>query len=63
MQENYFRLSCPYCGETMDVFIEPEVEGSLVQDCEVCCNPWQLMVTGEGRRRRVSVARCDGADI
>jgi hypothetical protein len=33
------------------------VEGSLVQDCEVCCNPWQVQVWTEGGHRRVSVGR------
>jgi len=30
-----------YCGETVELFLESYVEGSLVQDCEVCCNPWR----------------------
>ena len=63
MDQDYFRLTCPYCGETMEVYLEPELEGSLVQDCEVCCNPWQLYVSGEGRRRRVTVSRSDGGDL
>jgi hypothetical protein len=38
------------------------VEGSLVQDCEVCCNPWQVQVWTEGGHRRVSVGRADGSE-
>ena len=41
-----FQVTCPYCGETV-VFLESDVEGSLVQDCEVCCNPWQVQVWTE----------------
>lgn len=37
-------LQCPYCFEQVEVFLEADVEGSLVMDCEVCCNPWQLMI-------------------
>lgn len=38
---------CPYCGETVDLFVD---EGggsrqSYVEDCPVCCRPWQVDVT------------------
>lgn len=38
-------VQCPYCFELVEVWLEPDVEGSLVMDCEVCCNPWQLYIT------------------
>jgi hypothetical protein len=38
-------VQCPYCGERVEIAIEPDVWGNLVQDCEVCCNPWQLTIT------------------
>lgn len=42
MQEDVALIVCPYCMEELEVWLEPELEGSFVQDCEVCCNPWQL---------------------
>jgi len=36
---------CPYCHETLEIWIDPETEGSFVQDCDVCCRPWQVVVT------------------
>jgi hypothetical protein len=33
-----FVVTCPYCGEDVDVHLERDVQGSLVQDGEVCCN-------------------------
>ena len=39
--EDSFQVTRPYCGETVELFLESDVEGSLVQDCEVCFNPWQ----------------------
>ena len=39
-----FVVQCPYCGESMDIDIEPDVEGSMVYDCHVCCQPWDLYV-------------------
>jgi hypothetical protein len=38
-------VQCPYCGEWVEIAIEPDVWGTLVQDCEVCCQPWQLTIT------------------
>jgi Cysteine-rich CPXCG len=60
--EDSFQVTCPYCGETVELFLESDVEGSLVQDCEVCCNPWQVQVWTEGGHRRVSVGRTDGSE-
>ena len=37
-------VQCPYCGESVEIDLDPETEGSFVQDCEVCCNPWALTV-------------------
>ena len=54
-----FVVECPYCGEHVDVYVEADVKGSFVQDCEVCCNPWTVRVTGHGDDRTVEVARTD----
>ena len=32
-------IECPYCGERVEISIEPDVYGTMAQDCEVCCNP------------------------
>ena len=44
-----FGLTCPYCGEPVDVAID---EGggesqSYVEDCENCCHPILLSYTAE----------------
>jgi cysteine-rich CPXCG protein len=57
-----FVVSCPYCGEDVEIHVELDVAGTLVQDCEVCCNPWLLRVTGDGGNRSVSVTRADGSE-
>jgi hypothetical protein len=36
--EDCFQVTCPYCGETIELFLESDVEGSLVQDCELCAS-------------------------
>jgi predicted DCC family thiol-disulfide oxidoreductase YuxK len=37
-------VTCPYCFEEVEIFLEADLAGELVWDCEVCCNPWQLTV-------------------
>lgn len=37
-------VDCPYCGEAVELLIDPETRGTYVEDCEVCCNPWQVTV-------------------
>jgi cysteine-rich CPXCG protein len=54
-------VQCPYCGERIWIIIEPDMWGTLVQDCEVCCNPWQMTVTRDRYGDRdVKVERLDG---
>jgi len=61
MADEFFVI-CPYCGEEVEISLEPDVEGALVQDCEVCCNPWLLSVSGHDEERRIDVARADGSE-
>ena len=35
---------CPYCFEVVEVYVDPETQGELIRDCDVCCRPWQLSV-------------------
>lgn len=51
-------VRCPYCGRANRIVLSPETEGTLVQDCEVCCKPWQVVVRLEGDgTRQVRVER------
>lgn len=39
-------LDCPYCGEAVELDIDEGGGGrqSYVEDCPVCCQPWQVEV-------------------
>ena len=40
------RIRCPYCGEWLEVFIDPSVRRQeYIEDCQVCCRPITLTVT------------------
>ena len=60
--DDRFVVNCPYCSEPVEIYIEPDVRGTLVQDCEVCCNPWRVRVLGRGEARDVIVTRADGSE-
>ena len=62
MSDGQFHVTCPYCGEEIEIYVEPDVTGSFVQDCEVCCNPWRIRVRGDRDDRWLDVARADGSE-
>ena len=40
------QVVCPHCGETNTVSLDPgsgEAQ-EYVEDCEVCCQPWRVLV-------------------
>ena len=52
---------CPYCGERVLVNVAPEEadNASYVEDCPVCCRPWQVQVARDGEHLTVSLGRDD----
>ena len=60
--DDHFLVICPYCGEEMEIYVEPETRGVLVQDCEVCCNPWHVQVEDDGETRSLYIGRADGSE-
>jgi Cysteine-rich CPXCG len=39
--------SCPHCGESMEIFVDPAggAYQEYVEDCSVCCRPSSVRVT------------------
>lgn len=60
--DDSFLVTCPYCGESAEIYVEPDMRGAFVQDCEVCCNPWRLRLVGRGDDRYLEVRRADGSE-
>lgn len=40
------RVRCPYCGEINEITLDPGSgnEQEYVEDCQVCCRPWHILV-------------------
>ena len=40
------RVVCPYCGSVIEIALDPGSGGTqeYVEDCEVCCRPWNVRV-------------------
>jgi hypothetical protein len=49
------RVQCPYCFQIIDLALDPETRGVAIQDCEVCCRPWQLTVKRGKRTGKLRV--------
>jgi hypothetical protein len=57
---------CPYCGEQMGIALDPGSgpRQEYVEDCQVCCRPWQVHVTylADGSAEVTVQASDDGWD-
>ncbi|MDH3200481.1 MAG: CPXCG motif-containing cysteine-rich protein [Myxococcales bacterium] len=42
--DDTFEVICPYCFEVVEIYVDPETQGELIEDCDVCCRPWALNV-------------------
>lgn len=40
-------VTCPHCGEVIELTLDPGggAHQEYVEDCEVCCRPWTVVVT------------------
>ena len=54
-------LTCPYCGEPLETFVdgEPGEAQEYIEDCAVCCRPVRFRVTYQfdADDYRIEVAR------
>ncbi len=44
-------VACPYCGESVTIGLDPGggPAQAYVEDCPVCCQPWQVRVSYDDR--------------
>lgn len=43
MLETTTEVTCPYCGETITLFLDLSIESqSYIEDCAVCCQPMSV---------------------
>jgi transposase-like protein len=43
---DFVDVTCPYCGEPAELDVDDggAARQSYVQDCPVCCQPWQVEI-------------------
>lgn len=53
---------CPYCTEPVTIAVDPGggSHQQYVEDCEVCCNPWQVSVRFVDGIAQVEIAPLNG---
>jgi hypothetical protein len=41
---------CPYCGEENTIAVDESAGNTqqYIEDCQVCCRPWQVIVAADG---------------
>ena len=52
-------VQCPYCGESVEILVESDLEGEMVWDCEVCCRPWSVEIVDTHGFREIRVHTLD----
>ena len=52
---------CPYCGEGVTIAVDPGGGSAqeYVEDCEVCCRPWNVRLRFIGGVPDVLIAQLD----
>jgi len=47
LDESAVEVTCPYCGEVVEITLDASggVTQEYVEDCQVCCRPWQVHVS------------------
>lgn len=39
----FARFHCPYCGESLETFVDVETGAAdYIEDCQVCCRPIEI---------------------
>ena len=54
-------VRCPYCSESVTITVDAGggVHQQYVEDCEVCCNPWQVTLRFVDGAASVEIAALD----
>ena len=61
MSDDTVTVRCPYCREQVELYVDPDTTGSFIEDCEVCCRPWEVTVAyADDGTADVAVLPADG---
>jgi len=55
-------ISCPYCGESIEVLLDAaDIDEQYIEDCQVCCKPISFVVFEDNDELNVNVYSEDEA--
>lgn len=55
-QLNEKSISCPYCGESIEVLLDAaDIGEQYIEDCQVCCKPISFVVFEDEDELKVNV--------
>ena len=57
--QTFVELGAPeaMAREYVDLYVDPDTTGVLVEDCAVCCRPWTVTIERTMGKLRVQVSR------
>ena len=46
LMQDTLEVLCPYCGESNQIYVDFSggVLQNYIEDCQVCCQPWQVQI-------------------
>ena len=54
------RVQCPYCGEIIEIEIDPSILSQVyIEDCAVCCRPIEFTIEIGSDRVQIEAKRDD----
>lgn len=54
--EEEYIITCPYCGEQINVLIDCTYNAQeYIEDCQVCCRPISFQIHNNGHSLQVNV--------
>lgn len=57
---DYRQLSCPYCGELIEMSLDPSAGPQrYIEDCSVCCRPIEVTLVQRGEDWELELRRDD----
>ena len=55
MQLETHKTYCPHCGERIELVVDPSADQEYIEDCQVCCSPFEVRVVSDANGMSVEI--------